>query len=422
MVPHLTIVTALFAKRLTLSFIGHSDSRHLPENKKMKFSQLCLISLTAFAAVGTAHAQSSVTLYGTIDTALTYVHNASGNQNLWALGNASGGDLSGTRWGLKGQEDLGAGLKAIFQLENGFNPSTGALGQGSRLFGRQAFVGLASDNYGTVTLGRQYDPVVDLVQGITADNYFGSAFATVGDVDNYDNSSRTNNAIKYLSPVYAGFQVEGMYALGGVAGQTGAGQTWSVAAAYNNGPVSVAAGYFVANNPSVTTAQRTTWGGTSDGTFDGSLVNLGYQTAKSINIARVAAQYVAGPFTFGLGYSNAQYKADAQSVFASTQKFNTGQGFLNYQATPALLVGVGYSYTKSSGDTGATYHQVSLGADYNLSKRTDVYLVGAYQHASGETLSADGSAVVSAQASIGSYGYGGTNTQELVALGLRHKF
>ncbi|MFL9964468.1 porin [Paraburkholderia sediminicola] len=388
----------------------------------MKLSQRCLISLTAFAAVGTAHAQSSVTLYGTIDTSLTYVHNASGNQNLWALGNSSGGDLSGTRWGIKGQEDLGAGLKAIFQLENGFNPTTGALGQGSRMFGRQAYVGLASDNYGTLTLGRQYDPLVDLIQGITADNYFGSAFATVGDVDNFDNSSRTNNAIKYLSPMYAGFQVEGMYALGGVAGQTGAGQTWSVAAAYNNGPVSVAAGYFVADNPSVATAQRTTWGGTSDGTFDGSLVNLGYQTAKSINIARVAAQYVAGPFTFGLGYSNAQYKQDAQSVFASTQKFNTGQGFLNYQATQALLVGVGYSYTKSSGNTSATYHQVSLGADYNLSKRTDVYLVGAYQHASGETLSADGTAVVSAQASIGSYGYGGTSTQELVALGLRHKF
>lgn len=138
-------------------------------------------------------------------------------------------------------------------------------------------------------MGRQYDPFVDLVQGITEDNYFGSVFATVGDVDNYDNSSRTNNAIKYLSPVYAGLQVEGMYALGGVAGQTGAGQTWSVAAAYNNGPLSLAAGYFVAANPAVTTAQRTIWGGTSDGTFDGSLVNLGYQRAKSINIARVAA-------------------------------------------------------------------------------------------------------------------------------------
>jgi predicted porin len=63
-----------------------------------------------------------------------------------------------------------------------------------------------------------------------------------------------------------------------------------------------------------------------------------------------------------------------------------------------------------------------LGADFNLSKRTDVYLVGAWQHASGETLNADGTGVVSAQASVGSYGYPGTNTQEIVSLGLRHKF
>ncbi|MGA7781869.1 MAG: porin [Paraburkholderia sp.] len=388
----------------------------------MKRIALSTLSLSLLGAASVAHAQSSVTLYGTIDTAITYVHNASGNQSLWSVGNASNGDLSGTRWGLKGQEDLGGGLKAIFQLENGFNPSTGALGQGSRLFGRQAFVGLESDQFGTVTLGRQYDPLVDMVQGITADNYFGSAFATPGDVDNYDNSSRTNNAVKYVSPVYSGLQVEGMYAFGGVAGQTGSGQTWSAAATYNNGPFSLAAGYFVADNPSVTGAQRTTWGGTSDGTFDGSLINLGYQTAKSINIARVAGQYVAGPFTFGLSYSNSQYKADAQSAFASTEKYNTGNGFLNYQATPAMLVGVGYTYTKSSGDTGASYNQVSVGADYNLSKRTDVYLVGAWTHASGDTLNADGTAVVGAQASVGSYGYGGTSSQELVSLGLRHKF
>lgn len=388
----------------------------------MKRIALSTLSLSLLGAASVAHAQSSVTLYGTIDTSITYVHNASGNQSLWALGNSSAGDLSGSRWGLKGQEDLGSGLKAIFQLENGFNPSTGALGQNSREFGRQAFVGLASDQFGTVTLGRQYDPLVDMVQGITADNYFGSTFATAGDVDNYDNSSRTSNAVKYVSPVYSGLQVEGMYAFGGVAGQTGSGQTWSAAASYNNGPFSLAAGYFVADNPSVVGAQRTTWGGTSDGTFDGSLINLGYQTAKSINIARVAGQYVAGPFTFGLSYSNSQYKADAQSAFVSTEKYNTGQGFLNYQATPAMLVGVGYSYTKSSGDTGASYNQVSVGADYNLSKRTDVYLVGAYQHASGSTLNADGTAVVAAQASVGSYGYGGTSTQELVALGLRHKF
>ncbi|QGZ64570.1 porin [Paraburkholderia acidisoli] len=389
----------------------------------MKLRALPLSAVAAFGAVfgmtGVAHAQSSVTLYGTIDTSITYVSHASAGQNLWALGNSSAGNLSGSRWGLKGSEDLGGGLSAIFQLENGFNPSTGALGQSSRLFGRQAFVGLASSQLGTVTLGRQYDPLIDLVQGITEDNYFGSVFATAGDVDNYDNSFRVNNAIKYTTPVFRGLQGEAMYSFGGVAGSTGAEQSYSAAVSYNNGPLAVAGGYFYAANSTGNRA-LTGWASTSDGTFD-SAVNTGYASAHSLQIARLAAQYTLGQFIFGLGYSNAQYASDAGSTFSGTEKYNTGQGFLNYQATPALLVGLGYSYTHSNGNTSATYHQVSIGGDYNLSKRTDLYLTAAYQHASGETGNGTGGAV-SAQASIGSYGYNGTNSQTMVNLGLRHRF
>jgi predicted porin len=394
----------------------------------MKRLVLSTLSLSMLAAAGAASAQNSVTLYGVIDESLTYVNHANGNQKLWALGNSSAGDLAGSRFGMKGNEDLGGGLAAIFTLEGGFDPSTGKSQQGSSLFGRQAFVGLQSNQWGTVTLGKQYDPLVDLVQPITEDNYFGSPFATAGDVDNYDNSSRTTNSIKYLSPTIAGFQVEGFYALGGTAGTTGSGQTWSVAAAYNNGPIGIAAGYWVADNYNA--AQRNGWANasnaspTSTGTFD-SDVNLAYASARSINVARVAGQYVFGPFTLGAAYSNSQYKADGGSQFASTEKYNTGQGFVNYQATPALLVGIGYSYTHSSGDTSANYHQGSIGADYSLSKRTDVYLVGAYQHASGETGVVNDAGVVvptAATASVGSYGYNGTDSQILLALGLRHRF
>jgi predicted porin len=394
----------------------------------MKRVALSTLSLALLGVTGVAHAQSSVTLYGLIDESIQYAHNtkdASGhNANQVGL---VGGNLQGNRFGLKGTEDLGGGLKAIFQLENGFDINTGKLGQGGRMFGRQAYVGLTGDQWGTFTLGRQYDPLVDLVQPLTGDNYFGSTFATPGDVDNNDNSSRTNSAVKYVSPVWSGLQFEGMYAFGGVAGSTGSGQTWSAAATYGNGPFSVAAGYFLADNPHGTAPTRTTWGGTSDGTFDnqvngGDVANLAYQGAKSIGIASVAVQYVTGPFTANLRYSNAQYKADAQSGFASTQKYNVAGAYFGYQATPAMLVGVGYVYTKGSGDSSATYNQVSLGGDYNLSKRTDVYLVGAYQHASGQTRNAAGN-LVTAGAAIGSYGYNSaSSSQELVSLGIRHKF
>ena len=80
----------------------------------------------------------------------------------------STGNLSGSRWGIKGKEELGNGLAAIFQLEDGFDITNGTSGQGGRLFGRQAYVGLSDTRFGTVTLGRQYDSVVDYLQPLTA--------------------------------------------------------------------------------------------------------------------------------------------------------------------------------------------------------------------------------------------------------------
>ncbi|QBQ99885.1 porin [Paraburkholderia pallida] len=390
----------------------------------MKRIVLSSLSLAILAASGAAHAQSSVTLYGVIDESIQWVHNdannGNGNKNLVGL---YAGNISGDRFGLKGTEDLGGGLKAIFQLENGFDVNTGKLGQGGLMFGRQAFVGLTQEQYGTVTLGRQYDPLVDMVQPLTADNYFGSTFTTPGDVDNNDNSSRTNSGIKYVSPVLSGFQFEGMYAFGGVAGSTGSGQSWGAAATYAIGSFNVAAGYFRMDNSSNPAQRDNSWASnaTSGAMFD-SQINNAYASAKSIGNASVAAQYVAGPFTFGVRYANVQYKPDGYSAFQSTERYNVAGGFFGYQVNPALLLGLGYIYTHGAGDTSASYNQVSLGADYNLSKRTDLYALAAYQHANG-TQRVDATSTDTAGASIGSYGYNSaSSSQEIVSLGIRHKF
>jgi len=389
----------------------------------MKRVALSTLSLALLAAAGTAHAQSSVTLYGVIDESIQWAHNVEVNNSNKNQVGLAGGNLSGNRWGLKGTEDLGGGLKAIFQLENGFNINNGKLGSyngTTALFGRQAYVGLTSDQYGTVTLGRQYDPLVDMVQPLTADNYFGSTFATPGDVDNNDNSSRTSNAIKYVSPVLDGFQFEGLYAFGGVAGSTGSEQSWGAAGTYAIGSFNVAAGYFRMDN-NTPTKPRTGWTSTSDGVFDGDQINNAYQTAKSIGTASIAAQYVAGPFTFNARYSNVQFKPDGWSSFGSTERYNVAGGFVGYQLNPALLLGLGYTWTHGAGDASNTYNQVSLGADYNLSKRTDLYAVAAYQHANGQQSGA--APGVSATASVGSYGIdSASSSQELVSLGIRHKF
>jgi len=392
----------------------------------MKRIALSTLSLALLGVTGVAHAQSSVTLYGLIDESVQYVNNATPTGG--SLVRLFSGNLQSSRFGLKGTEDLGGGLKAIFQLENGFDVNTGALQQGGALFGRTALVGLTGDSWGTVTAGRQYDPLVDMIQPLTGDNYFGSTFATPGDVDNNDNSFRVINSVKYVSPVFAGFQFEGLYGLGGVAGATGSGQTWSGAATYATGPFSVAAGYLHTDN-NASAALRTGWNGTTTGTFDTNFpanagINAAYATAKAIGIASVAVQYVTGPWTGNLSYSNAQYKPDAASTFGTTQKFNVGRAYLGYQITPAALLGIGYAYTKGTGDASATYNQVSLGGDYSLSKRTDFYVVGAWQHASGEQrVPGVGGGLESATASIGSYGnQASTDNQVMVSIGIRHKF
>jgi predicted porin len=390
---------------------------------KMK-KRLSLLAIPAGLLLSaSAHAQSSVTLYGILDTGIAYVHNAqsSNGQNQSTLIKLASGNISGSRWGLKGTEDLGGGLAATFQLENGFNVGTGALGQGGREFGRKAVVGLTGNAWGTVTLGRQYDPIVDLVQGLTEDNYFGGVFGTPGDLDNYDNSLRVSNSVKYVSPIFAGFQLEALYGVGGVAGSSGSGQTYSFGAAYANGPLSLGAGYFYANGGNTTTAGLRTWTSSSDSLFN-TVINSGFASARSIQIAKVGGQYVIGPLTAGLTYSNTQYGSDASSAFRDTAKFNNGSVFFNYQFTPAVRAGLGYNYTSLTGPASAHYNQVNLGADYALSKRTDLYALFGYQKASGNTLNSSG-AVVSADASIGDFGVNsGANSQDVAVVGIRHKF
>ncbi len=91
----------------------------------MKRFALTSLSLALLGAAGAAQAQNSVTLYGVIDAGLSYVSNANGKPaSVW---HAERQPCRADRWGLKGQEDLGGGLKAIFQLENGFDPGTGQL-------------------------------------------------------------------------------------------------------------------------------------------------------------------------------------------------------------------------------------------------------------------------------------------------------
>lgn len=374
------------------------------------------LAVALLGAASCANAQSSVTLYGNIDDALTYFNNSGGGSIL----QLQGPNFTSNKWGLKGAEDLGGGLKAIFDLENGFNINTGALAQGGREFGRQAFVGLTSDSWGTVTLGRQYDPTVDLIQGLTGDGAYGPAFAAPGDPDNNDFSFRVNNSIKYLSPTYAGLQYELLYALGGVAGQTSSGQTYSAAALYGHGGFSLAAGYIFTKNDGPGGA------GTTELTQNNSVTPLFGDTPMvgSRQIVQLAAQYVVKGFTANVRYSNSQWKPYLNyGAFNRTENFNVGAATLGYQVTPAELVAIGYTYMKSSGASSATYNSIAATSEYSLSPRTALYATAAYTHASGNTFSVDGSTIVPAGGAVSDMTTSSsTPNQVALMVGISHKF
>jgi predicted porin len=382
---------------------------------KMKKLVCSLISLGVLMMPSLSNAQSGVTLYGLLDAGVGYIKTNTGHEYAALTGN-----IHGDRWGIKGTEDLGGGLGAIFQLENGFSIMTGQLKQGGREFGRQAVVGLYDKTYGSILLGRQYDPIVDLVQGLTADHPFGGSIATPGDIDNYDNTMRTSNSIKYVSPSFGGLKFEGLYAFSGIAGSPGKGLVWSGAASYASGPASVAVGYFYASNPSGAPFRNSWSSPTADSLFVNP-INDGYQSAHSMGITRAAGEYVFDKLTVGASYSNVQLKPDGQSKFVSNEHWNIGNTFASYQLSSQMLLGLGYAYTHASGDTSATYHQLSVGAAYNLSRRTELYGVAAYQHASGIQRTPAGG-TRQAEASIGSYGIAAGATQEILILGVLHRF
>ena len=169
---------------------------------------LGMLSMSAFA-------QSSVTLYGVIDTGIEYVSHANTGGGKVIRMPGITGELP-SRWGLRGSEDLGGGLKTVFQLENGFNPRGGDMGQGGRLFGRQAWVGLQGP-WGQVSLGRQYSMTF---WGLTDSDILGPDIYGSASLDAYIPNARSDNTIAYMG-AFHGLTLGATYSLGRDSAGTG---------------------------------------------------------------------------------------------------------------------------------------------------------------------------------------------------------
>ncbi|MEX3982179.1 porin [Paraburkholderia sp. EG287A] len=344
------------------------------------------ILTAALFCSSTAFAQSSVTLYGLIDAGVTYTNNVVTPAGHGSVVQFVSGSSQGSRWGLKGSEDLGGGLKAIFTLENGFDVGSGQLGQGGLMFGRQAFVGLSS-NWGTLTLGRQYDFIGDILPAyaIGANTPAGllawslPAYAAGGYVlDNRVWGDEVNNSVKYQSPTFAGFNFGAMYGFGNVAGSLGTNSSSNFVLNYDNGPFSGSLAYMSIHNATATANSREFAGG----------------AAYNIGKARLFALVT-----------------DVQLSSGTKDRATTYEGGATYQWVPQLQVGGGFQYQHRNNGLGSA-NQLVLSADYFLSKRTDVYLVGALAH--------DHAFGAQAQAALG--GPSSTDVQTAVRVAIRHKF
>ena len=289
-----------------------------------------LIALAVLAVAGAASAQSSVQLYGIADVWV-------GSEKVTgakAVTKVESGGISGSRWGIKGSEDLGGGLKAIFTLEQGFALDTGVAASG---FNREASVGVAG-NFGEVKLGKvwtAYDDVQAASNPVfdSALTPSAKAFASTGYMAN------PSNGVKYTSPSYAGFNGIVSYAFDEKT--AGNAEVSAVALQYANGPFAAAVAY--------QTEQAVGSANSTDYTNLNASYNLGVVTLKGVY---------------------AQREVDNGS---KDQEYQIG---VDYPLASNLILSAGYAYSENENAAGVKQSDNSglgLAAAYLLSKRTTAY-------------------------------------------------
>ena len=391
----------------------------------MKKTLIALAAMSAFAAAGTA-AAADVTLYGKADLGLHYTYNKVDGQDAVNSFDMKSGQNAGSRFGLKGTEDLGNGTKVGFILENGFNADDGTMGQDSRLFGREANLFVTGD-FGTLSMGR----VGALSSGMGSYNvvYGYAAFGTGwGDYAgaksqfNLADRDRMDNTVTYVTPNFAGVKVYAQYSFS-TKGQETAGnerqnQRYAgLGVKYDLGSFSTGLVVdTVLNNYANTNSEDSlgvTWGASYD-----------FGVAKVYGMA----QYGKNENKMG-GYSVTDIKEN-QTGFAAVD----GEGLEGYAltlgATAPVLGGTVYAQANYvDGETSADVTSTHATADkavktadfdrwglsaaysYPFSKRTMVYTFAAYSEGTLKVTGVVSGAVDKTKTKKGEFG-----------LGLVHKF
>ena len=359
----------------------------------MKKTWVALAVAGAFAA-GAAQAQSSVTLYGIIDVNYiwqelpTNVGTAAAPRIAQESFSAiNSGHQSGSRWGLRGSEDLGGGLKAIFTVEGGYSNDTGALGQGGLLFGRQAWAGLQG-GWGSVVAGR----LASFSSGTGSFDMFGRTdpfltgfgLASLGNTFYSANALRIDNTVAYQSPKWAGFQAGIGYStrIAGneVAPSSANTDAFISAVNWEAGPFWASVTYDQIDNPIGGSDQKHLQIGA---TFDLGPVRLHGGFADQSNIGAIPGGPTGGTGSFLVLPAGFRPFDTNAYMLGVTWKFGAFSVLGSFQMQDAD------SQTNAAGATFDPDFDIwSLGATYNLSRRTNLYASYAQRNADG-TFSAD---------------------------------
>jgi predicted porin len=337
---------------------------------------------------GTGASAQQVTLYGTMDTGITYISNAGGSRLVEMQPNI----MWKSAFGIKGTEDVGGGTKVFFDVSNTFNTATGAN------YGFGPSFGLTNDTWGTLSAGQLNDFMFMSLtiarwgpQLYSAPPYYTSAgpFNRLGlndgsmDFNGLAGWYVFNNAVSYRSPSINGLSAGAMYAFGNVAGHMGRGDTQSFGLDYSRGPLQLDAAY--------------TFTRSADVVEDGQAIrNWGFGGRMAVGSAFVDAVYT-----------------NTRNTALGTGVQVVGGG-IQYPLTRATTLSLNYHYDWANAAQ-KSYHanQIGAGIFYGLSRRTDVYATVVWQHASGDGATAEVNYTMVSSS---------TATQTVARIGMTHRF
>lgn len=304
----------------------------------MKNTGILILLMIFIYRIPSAHAQSSVTLYGVIDTSIELTNAGRGT----TLRMDSGAD-TGSRYGLRGVEDIGGGTHINFQLENGFYSNSGAAFDTTREFSRQAWIGVSNEAWGEIKVGRQHSPVYIPVVG-RFDSFNDATLASA--LNNFQTITvRNDNAISYWTPDIKGITAQVMVGLRSTdTHPTNGINNVHVAVEYLSGPISLATAY--------------------------------QQTANANGTSQLKNIYVGGSYAiskfriYGVFYHGRQTDESMNKDVASTS--------FEYTISPSQIASIGYGQVWDH--TAARHNADNIGLMYKciLSKRTTLYADASY--------------------------------------------